>query len=580
MPAVAATVIHHAARPRPPAAVPAAALTAGESIRSLLGGAAVLQQTPGESITLRVTLDLAEHRYLRDHYIYFPATEHNNQGDLITVVPLTCSLELLCEAAALIDPSAKVVGARNIEIFRPLQVVENEAPPVVQLVAARYAEGEVKASVRDDKTGSVFSQMIIRTARAFPAAPVLEDFAFEKARTPECPSGQKIYELGHMFHGPSFQGIDRLEVMANNGLQAKLAILPNTGCIHSVPSPQFYLDPFLLDAAGQLVGYWPVENTDQGYIMLPIKVAEVVKYCDAPPAGTLINARLYVRNVSQRTLRADYDLLLPDGRLWLRVTGWEDWRFYWPKRMLDFGRKTLNSLASDPVESPALEAGGYDCVLMQPMSDHERDPVLDENWSMTLLSRREVPEFKKLNPKQKTERLFAWTTAKDAARYWIAKRHGRKLYPADIELDPRPDGSAAVTGFWTAEVPAPQISISYQNGWAAAVAGPEKSTLAVVAPGEAVPEDCFLPDELDWLNRLPDPDDWKRRAVAAKKAAARYLAPASAEDCWQTLNIVKIDKHSGLIGIADPGSAVNAEDALRAATARYEEYTIAVVMQP
>jgi acyl transferase domain-containing protein/acyl carrier protein len=540
--------------------------------------AAIAEQTP-DSLVLKLTLDLAEHKYLRDHSLYYPSTERDNQGDRIFVMPLTGSIELMCEAAARLDPGSKVVAVRNMQTLRPLAVVENQVPTRVQLVAKRKGPGEISMKVQEDKpNGSAYSQCTVVLAAAYLPAPALMDLQLVNSRAAECP-GKDVYAKHRMFHGPAFQGIRTIESVADNGLLATLDILPNGGLVASDGNPQYHIDPHLLDAAGQLVGYWPLEFLPQGYVVLPIKIGEVAKYCDNPPPGSVVQCRLHVRDVGQRTLAANYDLILGDGRLWMRVTGWEDWRFYWPPRAYDFWRFPKQHLASAAVEIPALEKAGYRCCFQTTAADHERDALSDEIWTRVLLDRSELDQYQALPAELRTEWLFTRTVAKDAVRGWTERYRNRQLFPADIHLQDQPDGSFLASGFWTEEFAPPTAVTCFHRGSAIAVAGRERAEVAALAAGEALPEDGFLPEEIEWLDRMPDPAEWKARAIAGKQAAARFLRSGAGGDFWRSLIITKIDAPLESLEIADPGSAVNAEDAVTVATGRHESLIFAVAFR-
>lgn len=541
--------------------------------------ASTLDQTPGEALTLRLILDLAEHKYLRDHSLYYPSSERDNQGDRIFVMPLTGSIELMCETAARLEPGAKVLGVRDVAILRPLTVVENRPPTSVQIVAKRKGPGEISVSVREDKSGGpAYSQATVLVGPAYPSAPAPMELALANPKTPEC-TNKDVYARHRMFHGPAFQGIRTIDSVAENGLLATLEILPNTELIASDRNPRYQIDPHLLDAAGQLVGYWPLEFLPQGYVVLPIKIGEVTKYCDNPEPGAVIECRLHIRDVGQRTLAAHYDLILSDGRLWMRVTGWEDWRFYWPPRAYDFWRFPKTVLASAPVEVPALEKAGYRCCFQTTAADHERDALSDEIWTRVLLDRSELDEYQALAAERRTEWLFTRTVAKDSVRGWTERYRNRQIFPADIHLQDQPGGNFLASGFWTEEFAPPMAFTCFHRGSALAVAGRERAEVAALAVGEALPEDGFLPEEIEWLGRMPDPAEWKARAIAGKQAAARFLRPGAESDFWRSLIITKIDTPLQSLEIADPGSAVNAEDAVTVATGRHENLIFAVAFR-
>jgi acyl transferase domain-containing protein len=548
-------------------------------IRSLIRDAVIVKQTPGTSLTLRLVLNLDEHRYLRDHSLTFPATEFNNQGNRIYKMPLTGSVELACEAAALMEPPGqKVVAVSGIDIFRALQVVENEAPPTVDILAAKQPSGDIRVQICQEN-GKAYSQATVRLASAYLPSPQPLDLEFENPRAALC-SGKEIYSHRHMFHGPSFHGVRNIETMADNGIHATLEILPAAGVLQSYAAPNFHIDPFLFDAAGQLVGYWPIENCKRGGNVLPIKVNQVHKYLENPPAGTVLTCRMKVRDLSDQTLRTDFDVLLPDGRLWLRTIGWEDWRLYWPARLFDYayGRFAKFQYAGLPVDSEELRAADFDCMLMPPLSDHERDTLLDESWGCVLFSKRELPGFRTLTPPKQYVSLLTNTGAKDAVRAYMIRKYGRKLFPADIEVVS--EGNAlTIEGIWSKDLAAPHVSCLYRSGWSVAAAGSRLSAVAAIEADAAIPSGFFTPDEEDRLSRLNGPEEWKRRALIAKQAAGRYLRPNAEEDFCQTLLITTLDSGRGIFGVADPGSAVNAEDALRVITARTGDYLMAVAFQ-
>jgi acyl transferase domain-containing protein len=564
--------------PNEPETHSSAARPAANSIKSLIRNAEVKEETPGKAIVLRLALDLKEHHYLRDHSLTFPATEYNNQGNRIYKMPLTASVELASETAALLVPDQVVVSVSGIDIFRALQVVENEAPPVIEVAATKQASGEVRVQIRH-KDGKAYSQATVRLASEYPTSPHPLDPALENPRAPQAP-GKGLYTQRHMFHGPSFHGVRSVDVMADNGMLATLEILPTAGLLQSDPAPKFHIDPFLFDAAGQLVGYWPIENCNRGGNVLPIKVQQVNKYFGDPPQGTLLPCRMLVRSLSDQTLRCDYDVLLPDGRVWLRVIGWEDWRLYWPARLFDYayGRFAKYQFAGIQIASEELRAADFECMLLPPLGDFERDPLLDESWSSVLFSRRELADFHNLSPQRQHESLFTSTSTKDSIRAWVMRKYNKMLFPADIELV-SDGGTLSASGVWSKNIAPPQVSCFYSSGWSVAVAGSRLSAVAAMESDAAIPAGFFPPDEADRLARLENKEEWMRRAVIAKQAAGKYFRPNAEEDFWQTLVIATLDPGKGIFGVADPSSAVNAEDALRVITTHAGDYLMAVAFQ-
>ena len=66
---------------------------------------------------------------------------------------------------------------------------------------------------------------------------------------------------------------------------AKLDVLPTDDLLSWDREPVFHFDPCLLDAAGQLVGYWPIEYCTEGFVLFPIRINQLTVYGGARRAG-------------------------------------------------------------------------------------------------------------------------------------------------------------------------------------------------------------------------------------------------------------------------------------------------------
>lgn len=551
-----------------------------KGIDSLIQSAQLISQS-SSGITLLLHLDLAEHAYLRDHSLYFPASEAGNEADRIFIMPLTGVIELMCQTALQLAPQHRIIGVSSAQAHRPLKLTENQPPLPIQLVATVTTPGQIRVEIRENAAGqsSLYSESTILVGSSYAPAPALLPLDFVNQKAPVYCKGKDIYSTHRMFHGPSFQGIRSIDEVAENGLFGTLEILPTDKLLHSNSSPQFCIDPFVLDAAGQMVGYWPVEYKDSGYIVLPIRIREIAKYCENPVPGSVIECRLRIRDVQRRTLIADYDLIAPDGRLWLRVIGWEDWRFYWPDRFYDVWRFPKTQLLSDVLPIPGLSLAGYQCCLANTATEFEKDGISIDAWTHMSLDRRELAEMNDMPSEQRMPWLHVRAVMKDAVRAWVTDRTQQDLYPADIELSTLTDGSYQSGGFWAQERHAPVVKPYVCDKIVLAIAGREHFAIAAVSTNNAaIPN--FLPnDEVEWLSRLPDPQDWMLRVMAAKQAAARYLRASPTEDFQNSLVITKIDAGQGRLELMDPDSAVNAEDSVTVVTSRHGAVVIAAAFK-
>ena len=174
-------------------------------------------------------------------------------------------------------------------------------------------------------------------------------------------------------------------------------------------------------------------------------------------------------------MRVDADLVGPDGRLWMRIIGWEDWRFYWPSRYRDQFRQPDRVFVGEPLALPGASAEAEPAVRavwLEPPADMGK-PV----W-------RDVLEWVQLGPEERaacrslpgpearrTLRLWGRIAAKEAARRLWADRGGPPVYPADLVLEPDPRGRPRLRSLIEPERDdLPAISIAHAEGVAVALA--------------------------------------------------------------------------------------------------------------
>ena len=101
-----------------------------------------------------------------------------------------------------------------------------------------------------------------------------------------------------------------------DGTEGTLKALPTNGLFRSSPKPHFLTDPVLLDAAGQLVGYWAAEHLETGFHVFPFRVEAVHIYGPNLCQGELREMPAFaLALVGEEQVRSDIDVIGPDGRL-------------------------------------------------------------------------------------------------------------------------------------------------------------------------------------------------------------------------------------------------------------------------
>ena len=532
----------------------------GAPVSALTAGGRTLSHTPGQEVVVVCDILPEEHLYLVDHCFDPVGSDWDPDRQGLYFVPMTVSVALMAEVAAILGPASKVVGAKNIQASKWIGV-EKGGPKITIAVTARRSDDQhVFVSIAhhqpDRQPGApteALAEGTIVLAPDYPAAPEEEAFELVNARTPQS-TGPGLYATRRMFHGPRFQGIASLDAMGDDGLLAQLDTLPRHNLIRSNPDPAFHLDPCLLDAAGQLVGYWPIEYCQEGFVLFPIRIQELKLFRPPLPPGQRSTCQMRIKSLSHHQLKADLDVIAPDGKVWMRILGWEDWRFYWPKGFYEFWRfpnKGENGTHLDfrlPEGWPDVE-----CRKLDPFG--EIDKSMWENlWAHIILSQRELTEYRSIEDRgSRASWICERAVTKDTVRMWVRSQAGRELYPADVEIS-NGDGRLTVAGPWQHEVQVPDVSIARHGALTVAAAG--RCGLGVeiepVVPGSIGSESGLLsPPELALLpDNGPQRDEWLARACCAKKAAAKALGiPVEDSGRVKDLVISSLDVERGEVNV-------------------------------
>jgi phosphopantetheinyl transferase (holo-ACP synthase) len=279
-----------------------------------------------------------------------------------------------------------------------------------------------------------------------------------------------------------------------------------------------------------------------------------------PPEGSEVECRVTVREVTRHRVRVDADLVAPDGRVWVEVRGWDDWRFYWPDRYRDVFRQPDTVFVGEPIPVGAGE-GAAMAVWLEPPADMGR-PV----W-------RDVLEWVQLGPDERranrargeaepglTLRVWGRIAAKEAVRrLWLAQG-GDPVFPADLVVEHDPNGRPFLRSLLDpGRKDLPAISVAHTEGVALAIASPDPSARVgidverVRASGPGLEANTLLGSERDWLDRntsTPERrDEWAARLWCAKEAAAKASGLGMLAGA-ESAAAVDVDQHSGRVVVA------------------------------
>jgi acyl transferase domain-containing protein/phosphopantetheinyl transferase (holo-ACP synthase) len=514
-----------------------------EHARRPLVGTIVSWSPESELIAQRV-VDPAEDRYLLDHTLGRGVSRTDPELHALALMPLAMSIEIMAEAASCLLPGLVVTGLRDVHAYRWLAF--GDAPKTLEL-SARRLDGDgilerVAVQLRclddDDAPAGPFAEATVLLGSSYPTPPAPSSQEFQGGR----PSGVVPDQLYRetMFHGPLWQGVRKLELVAPGGAVAQLQVPPRLGLLRGSPEPEFVLDPVVLDAAGQVIGFWAAEQFERARVVFPFRLAALDLYGSRRPAGELMRCTAAIGLHGEQFTHSNIEVLDADGHCTMRLTGWDDKRFDVPDRLRALTLPGELGALSRRWDEPDGETHDAPVACRRADATIPSDGGLwKQVWASRVLSRNERRRFDELRlpePRQ-LEWLAGRTAAKEAVAELLRTHHGLDLLPADIEIMPDARGVPMVSAPGCAEAGVePVVSLTHAGGHAAAFAallgagaagevgiGIDLEPLQERPPGFA--EAALTAAELEVLRGLPGGADaeWLLRCWCAKEAAGKAL---------------------------------------------------------
>jgi NAD(P)-dependent dehydrogenase (short-subunit alcohol dehydrogenase family) len=207
-----------------------------------------------DAMRLTRLLDPSVDLYLNDHRL-----------DGRPVLPLAFATEFMAEAAQAAFPDLTVIAVRDLQLLKGIVV---EATPVQMVVTVRSAvhsneQGVTEVDV-DISTPALKPPLryraVVQMAAGGRVAPV-----FDAPAWPITPLGRSL-EAAYQdwtFHGPLFQ---RVTALAGTGSDSMIATIYSASAIPviaGVDRPEWIIDPFVFDAALQLLLIWSRAHHDK-----------------------------------------------------------------------------------------------------------------------------------------------------------------------------------------------------------------------------------------------------------------------------------------------------------------------------
>jgi phosphopantetheine--protein transferase-like protein len=501
---------------------------------------------PGQDLAATCRLDLDEHCFLRHHTIGGQPSSLDVTRTALPIVPLSMMLEMMAQAASILSPDRRLLGMKNVRARRWIVVEEQQRE---LLLAAKYrrlgTREEIDVKILDpidtgkaEKDASIVEGTMV-FGEEYPDRPAIETFALQSERPYRFRPDQYYREV--MFHGPCFQSVMSMDRSGENGAVATVRVPPGLQLFRSDSSPRLLTDPVLLDAAGQVVGFWTADRLEAGFVVFPIAFDSLDLYGPWPRGDDLIKCQARSTLLDDGHVRSDIDFLLTGDQLLARLVGWKDMRFDFPRRFVRFVLSPRDVVLSTPWLAPISHfpaAAEFRCYRLDGLPDalfETEETVWPRAWARLILSREERDAwFRMIGPAlRRKEWLLGRLAAKDAVRSFVKERYEIDLCPADIEIVADANGRPTVKADPLEKIGCQLLlSISHSGGGAVAIVGASDTHHGVGIDiefrgqrGKDLEEYALTPQERHLLatNVPSNKEEWLLRFWCAKEAVAKAL---------------------------------------------------------
>ena len=543
---------------------PAPASTEGDPARPFVKR--VTRLVPGEHAEVLCEISLAAYPFLRHHTLGRDVSRIDPEATGLAVMPFTMSMEMLAEAAELLQPGKVVVGMKELRAYRWIPLERDHV--TVTLVATRRPAAAHEVQVQICETGSdanvqPLAEGTIIFADRYADAPIAEALRLRDER-PSRWTPERLYREG-MFHGPDFRGVSAMGRSGADGGEAALETLPRAGLFAGESGETLLTDPVLLDQPGQALAFWMAEHLERGYVIFPFHLQALHLYGPPLPVGEKLLCQIRVTHLDDLQVRSDLDIVRADGRIWGRLVGWEDRRFDVPTAFFRLLLAPQATVLSKQWAAPVEHVASAQTVAYRLGLDDFPAGFFTAYggiWQRVLLHliltkrERELWHNLRTPAPRRLEWLLGRWVAKDAVRQFLLAQHDLALCPADIEILPNAAGQPVVGGRWTEQVARPPLlSLSHTAGIAVALVGDDAGhdglgiDIEVIGHMNAdVARVAFTAGEEQLLATLNGADRkvWELRCWCAKEAVAKAIG-LGLVDGPQALVVEELDIGRGAV---------------------------------
>jgi malonyl CoA-acyl carrier protein transacylase len=453
-----------------------------------------------DATTFTRVLDVQQDTGLQDHRIEGTA-----------VLPGVLGMEMLLQAATRVlgEP---VRHLHSVKFASPVKLF-HDAPTTVQVQVQRLSEGGLRLQLQSLFVAATGRQVWRQNFTAAVAAqtPPWPTDPVPSLEMPCEPSMGRDDIYKRYFHGPSFQVIEQVQTLGENGADG-VPVPLGGDWLAGLPQPQSLSQPLLCEAALQVAGLW--EMVECGRLSLPAGIESIWFGPPAAPSALQLQARR--RSVDAKGCLFDVTCSDATGRLHMAMRGSRSivWR---------------DLTAAERFEPPQRNRPPRSMLLV-PLS--EAQALLDDPTAQALQHYLSAPERRRFAEFTLPKRRLDWFAARLAAKRLIREAcFGREhaIVPYNAITVDRDELGAPVVQVVGDRGPLPRLSLSHSHGVAAAFL----TTDANLRPGidvehieardHSFAKTYFTATEIAWTEAQKRPDEALTQLWAIKEATLKAL---------------------------------------------------------
>jgi phosphopantetheinyl transferase len=463
-----------------------------DALLEALAAPGPLTAAPVRELVEQRTFSVESDPFLLDHCLFFQPPGWPHPEDRYPVVPIAMSMELMLELAS------RAAGRRASAL--------EDVHAATWLAVTPPADVTMRVTPREDGgAGVAFEGFVDGVARFDEPGPPEPDTTPLRKERREIWEHDDMYGARWLFHGPAYQGVVRIHTVADDGMRATLRVLDAPGG--------------LIDAAGQVLGMWAFRTATVDWLALPYRVDRLETWEPLPPPGTLVECVVRIRESGPRLVKGDIEVVW-DGRLCLRITGWQDVRFESDHRMWSVMIYPEHCLLAEP------QPDGYVVV-----PHVRRAPWSEEYLARRYLSAPERAELERAPAGRRLRKLYGRVAAKDAVRQLLDSLGHDAVYPVEVRVESAPDGRPLVSGPFEEDV---RVSLAHTDDMSVALAAigadPGIDAERVEPRDDGFLRMAFGEAELGLLPKAGERDEWLTRLWCAKEAVGKARGTGLAGD--------------------------------------------------